>query len=130
MIQVNLFVQSRYLVNRKKIRETVERVLTENQLSSAQVDVSIVGERKMKELNESKLKHEGTTDVLSFPQHERHQLDDFPLPEGLPPHLGDIVVSFPEAVNNARKYGKLVDDQICFFIEHGLMHLLGYHHDD
>ncbi len=130
MIQVNLFVQSRYLVDRKRIRKTVEKVLAENQLSSAQVDVSIVGERKMKELNESKLKHEGTTDVLSFPQHERHQLDDFPLPEGLPPHLGDIVVSFPEAVKNARKYGKLVDDQICFFIEHGLMHLLGYHHDD
>ncbi len=130
MIQVNLFVQSRYLVNRKKIRQTVERVLAENQLTSAQVDVSIVGERKMKELNESKLKHEGTTDVLSFPQHERHQLNDFPLPEGLPPHLGDIVVSFPEAVNNARKFGKLVDDQICFFVEHGLMHLLGYHHDD
>lgn len=130
MIQVNLFVQSRYLVDRKRIRATVERVLAENQLTSAQVDVSIVGERKMKELNESKLKHEGTTDVLSFPQHEKHQLHDFPLPEGLPPHLGDIVVSFPEAVKNARKYGKLVDDQICFFIEHGLMHLLGYHHDD
>jgi len=130
MIQVNLFVQSRYLVDRKKIRQVVERVLSENQLTSAQVDVSIVGERKMKELNESKLMHEGTTDVLSFPQHERHQLHDFPLPEGLPPHLGDIVVSFPEAVNNARKYGKLVDNQICFFIEHGLMHLLGYHHDD
>lgn len=130
MIQVNLFVQSRYLVNRKRIRETVERVLKENQLASAQVDVSIVGERKMKELNESKLQHEGSTDVLSFPQHERHQLNDFPLPEGLPPHLGDIVVSFPEAVNNARKYGKMVDDQICFFVEHGMMHLLGYHHDD
>src|SRR5476651_1353915 len=130
MIQVNLFVQSRYLVDRKRIRKAVEHVLTENKLLSAQVDVSIVGERKMKELNESKLKHEGTTDVLSFPQHERHQLDDFPLPEGLPPHLGDIVVSFPEAVNNARKYGKMVDDQICFFIEHGMMHLLGYHHDD
>lgn len=130
MIQVNLFVQSRYLVDRKRIRKTVEKVLAENQLSSAQVDVSIVGERKMKELNESKLKHEGTTDVLSFPQHEKNQLNDFPLPEGLPPHLGDVVVSFPEAVKNARKYGKMVDDQICFFIEHGLMHLLGYHHDD
>lgn len=130
MIQVNLFVQSRYLIDRKRIRQTVEKVLSENALHHAQVDVSIVGSRKMKLLNESKLKHEGTTDVLSFPQHERHQLDDFPLPEGVPPHLGDIVVSFPEAVNNARKYGKLVDDQICFFVEHGLMHLLGYHHDD
>lgn len=128
MIWVHLFVQSRYLVDRKKVRAAVEKVLLENRITSAQVDISIVGARKIKELNESKLKHEGTTDVLSFPQHERHQLDDFPLPEGFPPHLGDIVVSYPEAIVHARKFGKRVDDQICFFVEHGLMHLLGYHH--
>ncbi len=130
MILINLFVQSRYPVGRKKIRATVERVLKENKVESAQVDISIVGARKIKELNESELKHEGTTDVLSFPQHERHQHDDFPLPDGVPPHLGDIVVSYPEAIQHARRYGKMVDDQICFFIEHGLMHLLGYHHEE
>jgi probable rRNA maturation factor len=50
------------------------------------------------------------------------------MPEGMAPHLGDIVISFPAAVDNARRFGKKVDDQICFFVEHGLMHLLGYHH--
>lgn len=128
MIQVNLFVQSRYPVDRKRIRQRALEVLQENQVMAAQVDISIVGSRKIKLLNESALQHEGTTDVLSFPQHERHQLDDFPLPAGMPPHLGDIVISFPAAVSNARRYGKKVDDQICFFVEHGLMHLLGYHH--
>lgn len=130
MIWVNLFVQSRYPVNRKLIRQTVERVLHENRVESAQVDVSIVGMRKIKVLNESELKHEGTTDVLSFPQHERHTLHDFPLPEGVPPHLGDIVVSYPAAITNAKRFGKRVDEQICFFVEHGLMHLLGYHHEE
>jgi len=129
MIQINLFVGSRYPVNRKKLRETVHRVLAQHNVDHAQVDVSIVGQRKITELNESKLQHEGQTDVLSFPQHERHQLNDFPLPEGMPPHLGDVIISFPEAVNNAKRYGKMVDDQICFYLEHGLMHLLGYHHD-
>jgi probable rRNA maturation factor len=130
MIIVNLFVESRYLVDRKRVRESVQRILNENHVESAQVDVSIVGARKIKVLNESKLKHEGTTDVLSFPQHERHELNDFPLPSGMPPHLGDIVVSYPEAVSHARKYGKRVDEQICFFVEHGMMHLLGYHHEE
>ena len=130
MIMVNLFVQSRYPVNRKVNRQTVERILTENKIESAQVDISIVGARKIKTLNESQLNHEGTTDVLSFPQHERHQFNDFPLPAGVPPHLGDIVVSFPEAIKNARRFGKRVDDQICFFVEHGLMHLLGFHHTE
>ncbi len=129
MIITNLFVGSRYPVSRTLLRDTVQRVLTENKISHAQVDVSIVGKRKIRILNESLLKHSGTTDVLSFPQHDRHQLNDFPLPEEIPPHLGDIVISFPEAVSSAKRYGKLVDQQLCFYLEHGLMHLLGYHHD-
>ena len=129
MILVNLFVGSRYLVDRNRLRQTVATVLKQHGIDHAQVDISIVGARKIKELNESQLKHEGTTDVLSFPQHEKHQLDDFPLPAEVPPHLGDVVISFPEAVKTARRFGKLVDDQICFYLEHSLMHLLGYHHD-
>lgn len=129
MIITNLFVGSRYPVDRKKIRQTVKDMLARHNIDKAQVDVSVVGSRKIKQLNESKLKHEGTTDVLSFPQHERHKLDDFPLPNNVPPHLGDIVICFPEAVRMAKRYGKMVDDQICFYLEHGLMHLLGYHHN-
>lgn len=129
MISTNLFIGSRFPVNRKKLRQTVEKVLLQNNVLDAQVDVSIVGKRKITELNVSRLNHEGATDVLSFPQHEKQQLNDFPLPEGLAPHLGDVVISFPEAVKNAKRYGKMVDDQICFYLEHGLMHLLGYHHD-
>lgn len=83
----------------------------------------------MKILNESQLKHQGTTDVLSFPQHEKNNLEDFPLPPAFAPHLGDVVISFPEAVQTAKKFGKLVDEQLAFYLEHGLMHLLGYHHD-
>ncbi len=129
MIQVNFFIGSRYPVKRALLRETVERVLKDNNITHAQVDVSIVGSRKITTLNESKLQHSGETDVLSFPQHERHQLNDFPLPADVPPHLGDIVISFPESVRMAKRYGKLVDKQICFYLEHGLMHLLGFHHD-
>lgn len=129
MLIVNLNIGSRYSVDRKKLRAAAKKVLEENNVTHAQVDISVVGARKIKELNESQLKHEGETDVLSFPQHEKNKLYDFPLPEGVPPHLGDIVVSFPEAVRTARRYGKLVDDQICFYLQHGMMHLLGYHHE-
>ena len=129
MIQVNLFVGSRYPVDRKKIRRRAQTCLQSHSIENAQIDISIVGKRKIRELNESKLQHSGTTDVLSFPQHEKQKLDDFPLPSGMPPHVGDVVISFPEAVHTARRYGKLVDEQLCFYLEHGIMHLLGYHHE-
>lgn len=129
MIVINLFIGSRYPVNRKQLRAAAKTVLADHNIFHAQVDVSVVGARKIKHLNESELQHKGATDVLSFPQHERKQLHDFPMPEGIPPHLGDIVISFPEAVSTARKYGKRVDDQLCFYLQHGLLHLLGYHHE-
>ncbi len=128
-ITINIFVGSLYIVERPYLRAVAKALLVKQGITKAQVDISIVGARKIKMLNESKLQHEGSTDVLSFPQHERHDLNDFPLPEGVAPHLGDIVICYPEAVKAARRYGKLVDEQLGFFVEHGLMHLLGYHHD-
>lgn len=130
MIKTNLFIGSRFPVNRKKLRQTVEKLMAEQGIDNIQVDVTVVGGRKMTELNEQKMKHKGVTDVLSFPQHEKKdKVNEFPLPDGEPPHLGDIVICFPVAVKNAKRFGKMVDDQICFYLEHGLMHLLGYHHD-
>jgi len=130
MIKVNFYIGSRYPVNRRLMKATVERVLAEHQISDAIVDVSIVGARKITTLNEKHLKHQGPTDVLSFPQYDGKRFDEIPLPSGQPVHLGDIVISFPKAVQMARRFGKLVDAQINFYLEHALLHLLGFHHDD
>jgi probable rRNA maturation factor len=129
MIRINFYIGSRYPVDRKKLRSRVTAVLQQQGITHAQLDVSVVGKRKIQVLNERNLKHKGPTDVLSFPHHDKNQLDETPLPAQIPPHLGDIVISFPEAVRTARRFGKRVDDQLCFYLEHGLMHLLGYHHD-
>lgn len=137
MIVVSLNVGSRYPVDRKKIRAHVQGVLGKNNKDNVEVSVSIVGQRQMVKLNEELMKHEGSTDVLSFPQSDPEQptpdfVDITENPEGqyLPPfHLGDIVVCYPEAVREAARFGNMVDDRICFLVEHGLMHLLGYHHD-
>lgn len=145
MISVLLSVGSRYPVDRKKIRAFVREFLQSRGVDDAVLNVSIVGERKIKELNEKYLQHEGITDVLSFPQYEKGSPVDYestldPTPPKsdvpgfvAPPnqlrHLGDVIVCFPEVVRQAMKRGKMVDDHICFLIEHSLMHLLGYHHE-
>lgn len=129
MISINFNVGSRYQVNRKLLRERAAKFLEANQVDNAIVDVHIVGARKIKELNEKKVGHEGITDVLSFPQYEPQE-EGFALPRGVPKHLGDIAINFTMAVEQARKKGKLVDEQLWFYLEHGLLHLLGYHHND
>lgn len=145
MLSVFLTVGSRYPVDRKKIRTAVKNVMIREGLSDTFVTISIVGDRKITELNEKYLKHEGVTDVLSFPQYDKgsgvdyestldptpqpNDVGPFIAPPGIQRNLGDIVVSFPEAVRQSMKKGKMVDDHLCFLIEHGMMHLLGKHHE-
>ncbi len=145
MIQTLLTVGSRYPVNRKKITACVEQFLRAHAVFDAVVNIAIVGDRKITTLNEKLLGHKGVTDVLSFPQYDKGSSSDFestldPKPTVnehgafmLPPiptrHLGDIVICFPEIVRQSMKRGKMVDDHICFYVEHALSHLLGKHHE-
>ncbi|PWU23852.1 rRNA maturation RNase YbeY [Candidatus Cerribacteria bacterium 'Amazon FNV 2010 28 9'] len=145
MTTVFLTAGSRYPVDRKKIRSFVQEFLHSHGVDDAVINISIVGERKITELNEKYLHHEGVTDVLSFPQYEKGSDVDYestldPIPQkndeqpfvnasDSPRHLGDVVVCFPEVVRQAMKRGKMVDDHICFLIEHSLQHLLGIHHE-
>lgn len=130
MIHVELRVGSRYRVDRNRLRECIISVLRQQQLDNVQVGVWVVGTRKIKELNETLLHHQGITDVLSFPLSNSLSDSPFPFPSEVLQPLGDIVVCFPVAVDAAKRLGKRVDDQLCFFAEHGLMHVLGYHHED
>jgi len=132
MITVFIRTESRYPVSRKEITQQVRNFLKDKIESEADVSITIVGDRKMRELNRTYRKKDYATDVLSFP------LYDPSLPESTPfvgppddvLHLGDIVVSYPQAVKEAEEENKMVDDVITFLILHGLNHLLGIHHPE
>ena len=76
---------------------------------------------------------DSTTDVLSFPLNDPSDSTKY-VPFVEPPdgvlQLGDIIVSYPQAVVEAAEENKLVDDQIVFLVLHGLNHLLGIHHPE
>ncbi len=130
MININFHINSRYSVDRKVLRKKAKNILKEYNVDDVQFDIAVVGKRKIQKLNEKYLDHKGPTDVLSFPtHHKKNEIDTFPQPEGELAHLGEIFISFPEAVKTAKRYGKMVDYQLCFYLEHGLLHLLGYHHE-
>lgn len=124
--------QSRYPISVKKIRDHLVLCLKELKVTyPAEISVSIIGDRKMRELN---LKYRGknkTTNVLSFPANENVEGVIFP-EESLSQfrHLGDILVSYPAAIRDAAQEKKLVDIKVLELLEHGLLHLLGHHHPE
>ncbi|RJQ24816.1 rRNA maturation RNase YbeY [Candidatus Parcubacteria bacterium] len=123
---VPIFVESRYKVNRKKIKSSVKSILEEkNIVGPVEVSVAIVGDRKMKDLNKKYRNLDKTTNVLSFPQMEG---EVSVLPKDIL-FLGDVVISYPQVIKEASEEEVLVDEKICELVEHGLMHLLGIHHD-
>lgn len=107
---------SRYPIDRKKIRLAVENLLNEHKIGSdVELSLYLVGERKIKELKKKYLGIDEVTDVLSFAQD--------------PQLLGDVVVCYPQAKRQALRFNRLLDDEIEFLVCHGVLHLLGIHHD-
>ncbi len=131
MITVLFQTESHFPVSREKVKEAVMTALTKKIQSDAEVSVSIVGDRRMRELNRTYRHIDETTDVLSFPQNDPSQAaKPFVDPPDNILHLGDIIVSYPQAVVEASEDNMMVDDKIIQLVLHGLDHLMGIHHPE
>jgi len=130
LINVLIKTDSHYRVNRERIRNTISSLLTEKKVrGEVEVSVMVVGNRLMRKLNSEYRKLDKTTDVLSFPlSSEEGKISFVDAPDQIL-RLGDIVLSYPQVVEEAGEENMLVDDKIDELVEHGLLHLLGYHHE-
>ena len=132
MITVLFQTESHFPVDRKKIKDAIETALAGQVHRDAEVSVSIVGDRRMRELNKKYRNLDKTTDVLSIGL--KDPTAEIPAEFVEAPddvlRLGDIVESYPQAVDEAREENTLVDEQIVTLVLHGLDHLLGKHHPE
>jgi len=83
----------------------------------AEITLRIVDIAEMTQLNEYYRHKEGATNVLSFP------ID-------APPLIGDIVFCADIIDREAREQDKLLDAHWAHLLIHGILHLLGYNHED
>jgi len=70
------------------------------------------------------------TDVIAFyaePQSENEE--DFVLPGDGVRRLGDVVISYPQALEQAAEAGHSVERELTLLTIHGVLHLLGYDHE-
>jgi probable rRNA maturation factor len=87
----------------------------------AELSLSFVDEQEMTGLHERYMQEAGPTDVLSFP------LDDGDVDETGMRLLGDVVIAPSVAAQNAPTD---TDGELRLLLVHGILHLLGYDHDD
>jgi probable rRNA maturation factor len=93
----------------------------------AELSVVLTDDATIQQLNKAYRATDGPTDVLSFSQAEG---EAFAVPDGETPHLGDVIISVDTARSQAGEFGLPLQDEIAHLLVHGILHLLGYDHED
>jgi len=102
------------------------------------INLTFVGEKKIRELNKTTRNIDKVTDVLSYPYTElrigeKLNLDDYKLyidqvTNSL--EFGDIYICSKRAEEQAKEYSHSLKREICFLFCHGMLHCCGYDHID
>ena len=117
------------------LQSVAEQVLTAEEASpDVELSLVITSQGRVRQLNQDYLGKDEPTDVLAFimlPEPPAEGKPVVPLfvtpPDGML-HLGEVIISYPQAVIQAEEHGHSVKKEIALLIIHGVLHLLGYDH--
>lgn len=86
-----------------------------------EVSIMLCDDARIRELNREFRKKDQPTNVLSFPSNATHNGVRF---------YGDVAIAFETVVREAREEGKRVDAHLTHLTAHGVLHLLGFDHEN
>jgi probable rRNA maturation factor len=102
-----------------RTRATLRRIARSARARPDEVSVLFCGDRRMRTLNRRYRGKDRSTDVLAFPSTEWTGSG----------FLGDIAISVPYAVRQARRAREPLGREVDRLLLHGFLHLLGYDHE-
>lgn len=121
-------------VNRSWLRRIVSKVLATNGTTGpVELGFVITDSATVRRLNKTYRFKDEPTDVLAF-QVGLHNNDEAKTHFVSPPdgvtHLGEVVISYPVAVQQAHEQGHSIEQELALLTVHGVLHLLGYNHEE
>jgi probable rRNA maturation factor len=135
-VEINVLVESELeeCLEGDWLHDVAQRVLRAQGLGSeTEVDLVIAGQDKVQELNRKYLGRDRPTDVIAFSlraNEDEEQEPSFVLPPDGVTRLGEVIISYPQAVVQAEELGHAVKKEVAILIIHGVLHLLGYRDDE
>ena len=125
--------QFRAQIDKRWLRRLVkESLATHGADNEVELSLMITDDATVRELNKRYRDEDRTTDVLSFAMDADKHVDaatKFAMPPGEVVHLGEVVVSYPKAVEQAAERKHSAEDELALLVVHGVLHLLGHDHD-
>ncbi|MCL2707293.1 MAG: rRNA maturation RNase YbeY, partial [Dehalococcoidia bacterium] len=103
----------------------------EEEQFNAEMGIFITGQEQVQRLHREYMNDNTPTDVLSFAMREKVEgSPEFPFPSEEAEHLGEVIISYPQAEIQATEHGHSVRHEVLVLLIHGALHLLGYDHDE
>ena len=115
------------------MEETVRKVLGKTAelyglSEGVEVGVTFLDDAAIQELNRDYRDKDRPTDVLSFALNEGDEPKIIDAPEE--ELLGDILISLETTARQAEEYGHSLERELAYLTVHGMLHLLGYDHEE
>lgn len=147
MAQINIFVENtceqlkidevkiyndslkmaEYLISQKEIYNA--SCLADYKFSTLSFDIVLVNNEEIHRINKEYRNKDNPTDVITFaifadsPKSERFIFDE-------EINLGEIIISLDKTASQAEENNKTFNDELYFLISHGILHLLGFDHQN
>lgn len=125
MVQIDIQNEQSFVVDEARLRRAIETVLEQHEVDPESALTLVVTDNdEVAALNLAYRGIDQPTDILSFPA------DEPPVEiEDEPPYLGDMILAYPYAREQAERENHALSDSLCLLVVHSALHLLGYDHD-
>jgi len=127
-IAIQIAPRFRAEVDEGSLRRVAAEVLRQEEVArETELSLIITDDEAIRELNRRFRGVDAPTDVLAFGAGtEEHFVS---APES-PPYLGDVVISYQRALAQAQELGHAIADELKLLVVHGILHLVGYDHQE
>jgi probable rRNA maturation factor len=109
------------VINSRVFENAAHAALEHQNALDGDLTILLTDDVQVQELNRTYLEEDAPTDVLSFPA-------GYTDPDTDSPYLGDVIISYPRAGEQAKAGGHPIHHELGLLVVHGVLHLLGYDH--
>ena len=132
--EIAIFVEEEFrgVMDESWVRRIAQTVLkAEGVVPPYEVSLVFTDSETMQQLNRDYRGVDEPTDVLAFYMLPQKGADSsFALPPDGVTRLGEVIISYPQAAEQAKEQGHSPERELALLVIHGILHLLGYDHEE